>query len=168
MSAIQIAFALGAAKVYAVDTNQTKLDAAEQYGAASVNAAETEPVEEIRRHTNGKGVDVALELVGLPETMTQAVRSLGTFGRAAIAGLSKQDFRVSSYRDLLCREAEIIGVSDHLAEELPALLELACKGSLDLEAVVTRTVPLEATHVNETLDHLEKFGGDIRSVICPR
>jgi hypothetical protein len=38
---------------------------------------------------------------------------------------------------------------------------------LDLSGVVTRTVPLDAGAVNETLDALERFGGEVRTVITP-
>ena len=63
------------------------------------------------------------------------------------------------------REAEIIGVSDHLASELPLLIEWVRQGKLDLSRVVTRTVPLEAEAINEVLDGLEKFGEGVRTVI---
>ena len=66
---------------------------------------------------------------------------------------------------LLNKEAEIIGVSDHLASEIPLLLELARTGKLDLSHGIIRTVPLEAGAVNGVLDRLEKFGDDARVVI---
>jgi Zn-dependent alcohol dehydrogenase len=47
------------------------------------------------------------------------------------------------------------------------LLEFTRRGSLDLSQVVTRTVPLDAEAVNEAMDALERFSGDIRTVITP-
>ena len=38
------------------------------------------------------------------------------------------------------KQSEIIGVSDHLASELPLLIEWVRQGKLDLSRVVTRTV----------------------------
>jgi propanol-preferring alcohol dehydrogenase len=67
----------------------------------------------------------------------------------------------------LNKEAEIIGVSDHLAQELPGLIEWARGGALDLSRVVTRTLPLDAQAVNAALDDLEKFGEQGRLVITP-
>ena len=67
----------------------------------------------------------------------------------------------------LRREAEIIGVSDHLAQELPRLIEWVRQGKLDLSSVVTKTVPLEASAINMVLDQLESFGDDVRVVITP-
>ena len=167
MSAIQLGKALGALEVYAVDLNQEKLKLAEKYGAIAIPASQGDPVEQIRARTDGRGVDVALELIGLAETMQQAVRSLAVFGRAVIVGIGDQPLVVNTYRELLGPETEIIGSNDHLLQELPLLIEYARRGILDLRDVVSRTVPLEANAINDTLDRLERFEGDVRTVITP-
>jgi len=164
-SAVQLARALGAAAVYAVDLNPAKLALAESFGAIPVNARSADPVAEILRLTGGRGVNVALELIGLPLTMQQAVRVLGKLGRAALAGLTQQPFGVNAYTELINQEAEIIGVSDHLAREIPELLRLTVEGRLDLRPIVTRAVPLEAAAINAVLDELESFGGATRTVV---
>lgn len=167
ISAVQLARAFGSATVFAIDIQPNKLELAKALGAVPVNASEDDPVKEVRRLTAGRGVDVALELIGLPLTMRQAVRSLAIKGRAALAGITEKAFEIAPYDDLLNKEAEIIGVSDHLAQELPMLLEWAAQGKLDLSRVVTRTVPLEAEAINDTLDRLERFGQDVRVVVVP-
>jgi 2-desacetyl-2-hydroxyethyl bacteriochlorophyllide A dehydrogenase len=167
MSAVQLARAFGALAVYAVDISDAKLAQAETHGAVAVNAAKADPVAEIRRLTGGGGVDVALEVIGLPATMEQAVRSLGVLGRAVMVGIASEPMRIDSYTDLLCKEAEVIGSSDHLLSELPLIIEFARQGSLNLSQVVTHTVPLEAAAINETMDALERFGGEVRTVITP-
>ena len=167
MSAIQLARAFGALEVYAVDINTGRLTLAERYGAIPVNAAQADPVAEIRRLTGGRGVDVALELIGLPQTMRQALLSLGVMGRAVLVGLTDKSFEVYPYVELLGKEAEIIGSSDHLLSELPTLIEFARRGALDLSDVITHTVGLDASAINETMDELEQFGGGVRTVITP-
>ena len=167
LSAIQLARALGAREIFAVDIKPGKLQLAEHFGAVAINAAERDPVQEIRRLTAGRGVDVALELIGLPLTMQQVIRSLAIKGRAALAGITDKSFEIAPYHELLNKEAEIIGVSDHLALELPLLIELVRRGKLDLSRIITRTVPLEAEVINETLNRLEEFGDDARVVINP-
>lgn len=167
MSAVQLAFAFGALDVYAVDINPAKLAQAAGYGATPVNARAGDPVAEIGRLTRGRGVDVAIELIGLRETMRQAVQSLGVLGRAVVAGIADQPLEIDTYRELLGKEAEIIGTNDHLLHELPLLLELARRGKLDLAQVVARTVPLEAGPINAVLDDLERFAADTRTVIVP-
>ena len=165
ISALQIARHLGAAAVYAVDINPRKLELAERLGAIPVNATTCDPVEQLREMTSGRGVDVALELVGLPLTMRQAVQSLAILGRAALVGLTRETFEVAPYSELLNKEAEIIGVSDHLASEIPLLLELVRTQKLDLSHGVIRTISLEAGAVNKALDRLGEFSDDIRTVI---
>jgi propanol-preferring alcohol dehydrogenase len=167
MSAIQLARAFGALDVFAVDINAEKLQLAAHYGAIPINARQADPVAEIRRLTAGRGVDVAIELIGLPQTMQQTVRCLGVMGRAVIAGISDQPIEIDTYRELLGNEAEIIGSNDHLLQELPLLVEMARRKVLDTSRVVTRVVPLDAGAINQTLDALEQFGGDVRTVIVP-
>lgn len=166
-SAVQLAQALGARRVYAVDINSKKLALAQSLGAIPVNAAEADPVRSLKALTDGKGVDVAVELIGLSLTMRQAVQSLAPLGRAAIAGLSDQTFEIASYRELLGPEAEVIGVADHLAQEMPLLIEFARQGKLRLAEVITRTVPLDAEAINGTLDELDRFGDQVRTVVIP-
>jgi D-arabinose 1-dehydrogenase-like Zn-dependent alcohol dehydrogenase len=99
--------------------------------------------------------------------MRLAVQSLAILGRAAIVGLTKETFEVASYSELLNKEAEIIGVSDHLVSEIPSLLELARRKQLDWSGNIIRTVPLESGAVNRALDALDQFNGDVRVVITP-
>mgnify|MGYP005846796135 FL=1 len=166
MSAVQLARALGALEVYAVDINPTKLQLAATYGAVPVDASAVDPVAAITRLTGG-GVDVALELIGLPLTMRQAIQSVGACGRAVLVGITTRPLELDSYHELLGKEAEVIGSNDHLLPELELLLELARRGRLDLSRVVTGTVPLEAGAINQALDGLERFAGDVRTVIVP-
>lgn len=167
MSAVQLALAFGALDVYAVDIDAGRLAAAARFGVTPVDAKANDPVAEILRLTGGRGVDVALELVGLPLTMRQALRSLAVLGRAVIVGITNLPLEINSYTEVLGRETEIIGSSDHLVSELPVLFELALRGRLDLSRVVTETVPLQARQINAVLDRLDESGAGIRTVIVP-
>jgi len=84
-----------------------------------------------------------------------------------VAGLGDKPFQVRPYHDLLGREAEIIGVSDHLASEIPQLIDWTRRGGLDLSRTVTRNVPLTAEAINGVLDDLGTFGDEVRVVITP-
>ncbi len=140
---------------------------AEQYGAIPINARQSDPADQIRRQTGGRGVDVAIELVGIAETMKQALRSLAIQGRVVIVGIGDQPLAVNTYSELIGPEAEIIGSNDHLLQELPQLIELTRRGLLDLSNIVSRTIPLDAGEINRTLDSLEQGGSDVRTVIVP-
>jgi propanol-preferring alcohol dehydrogenase len=167
VSAIQLAKALGAVEVYAVDIQPDKLELASEYNAIPIDAGRCDAVEEIRRHTKGRGVDVALEMIGLPKTMKQTVESVGPLGRAVIVGISKVPLEVNPYATLIGYEAEVIGSNDHLVEELHTLMDLARRNVLDTSRVVSHVIPLDADKINQRLDDLEKFTGDVRAVIVP-
>ena len=138
---------------------------AEELGAVPINATEKDPVEEIKKLTNGKGVNVSLELIGLSKTTQQAVQSLGVMGRCALVGLTDKPFEVEPYSQMLGKEAEIIGVSDHLMNEIPELIDLIKSAKLDLSRVISRTIQLEADVINEVLDGFDGFTEDVRVVI---
>jgi propanol-preferring alcohol dehydrogenase len=165
LSAIQLAKALGAVEVYAVDIKQDKLELASEYGAIPVDAGRLDAVEEIRTLTRGKGVDVALEMIGLPLTMQQTIETLGPLGRAVIVGIGQTPLQVHPYRTLIGYEAEIMGSNDHLLQELPLLMDMARRKVLDTSRVVSQSIPLDADKINQRLDELEQYTDDVRAVI---
>jgi 2-desacetyl-2-hydroxyethyl bacteriochlorophyllide A dehydrogenase len=166
-SAVQLAKIFGALEVYAVDINAEKLELAKQYGAIPINAKDVNAVDEIKRLTNGKGVDVAIEMIGLPQTMKQAVQVAGVMARVVIVGLSGKPLEIHTYTELIGNEMELIGSNDHHLQELPLLVEMVRKKILDTAHIVTKTIPLDADQINAALDALENFGSDVRTVIVP-
>jgi propanol-preferring alcohol dehydrogenase len=166
-SAVQLAKAFGALQVFAVDINDEKLKLAEQYGAIPVNAKQSDALEAIRAKTNARGVDVAIEMIGLQQTMKQALGVAGVMGRVVIVGLSNKPLEIDTYHELLGNEVELIGSNDHHLQELPLLVEMARRKILDTSNIVTKTVPLDAQEINQALDELEKFSSDVRTVVVP-
>ena len=136
-------------------------------GAIAIDATASDPVEQIKKATGGKGVDVSLELIGSASTMRQAVQCLGVLGRTAFVGLTAESISIFPYPELINKEAEIIGVSDHLATELPTLLEFARSGKLRFPAETLRVVDLDAAQINAALDALQDSIDHIRTVIVP-
>ncbi|MBI5842508.1 MAG: zinc-binding dehydrogenase [Chloroflexi bacterium] len=167
LSAIQLAKALGAVEIFAVDIKEDKLKMAVYYGAAPINGDRLDAAEEIRKLTDGKGVDVAIEMIGLPRTMRQTVESLGVMGRAVIVGINQTPLSVNPYQTLIGNETEIIGSNDHLLHELPLLMDMARRNILDTSHVVSQVIPLDAGLINKRLDDLENFTSDIRAVVVP-
>jgi propanol-preferring alcohol dehydrogenase len=167
LSAIQLARAMGAVEVYAVDIKQDKLELASEYNAIPIDASRADAVGEIRTLTKGKGVNVALEMIGLRKTMEQAIDCLGNLGRAVMVGLNPQPISINTYAQVLGKEAEVIGSNDHLLSELPLLVEWARRGILDTSRVVSQVISLDAAKINQRLDDLENFTNDVRAVIVP-
>jgi 2-desacetyl-2-hydroxyethyl bacteriochlorophyllide A dehydrogenase len=166
-SALQLARAFGCGEVYVVDINPAKLASIATFGGIPIDATAGDPVEQIREATDGKGVDVSIELIGSAVTMGQAVRCLAVFGRAALVGLTAESLSVLPYTELINKEAEIIGVSDHLGTELPLLMQFARNGKLCFPEGTLRSVGLDAGQINAVLDDLAKSSDHIRTVIVP-
>jgi propanol-preferring alcohol dehydrogenase len=100
--------------------------------------------------------------------MRQAVLCLGGLGRAALVGLTAESMSIFPYPELINREAEIIGVSDHLATDLSTLIELARSGKLRFPPEALRVVELDAGQINAALDELQHSIDHVRTVIVPK
>ncbi len=166
-SGLQLARAFDCGNVYVVEINPAKLASAAGMGAVAIDARSADPAEQIKEATAGRGVDVALEMIGSAKTMRQAVLSLGPLGRAALIGLTAESLSLHPYTELINKEAEIIGISDHLAEELPALIEFARSGKLQFPPETLRFVDLDAVPINAALDALQNSIDHVRTVIVP-
>ena len=166
-SALQLARAFGAREVYVVEMNLVKLPTIEKFGGVAIETNAGDPIDQIREATDGKGVDVSLELIGSATTMRQAVQCLGALGRAALVGLTAESMSIFPYTELINKEVEVIGVSDHLAAELPALMEFVRSSKLRFPPKALRVVDLEAEGINAALDALKNSIDHTRTVIVP-
>jgi propanol-preferring alcohol dehydrogenase len=166
-SALQLARAFCCDEVYVVDINPAKLASIATFGGIPIDATAEDPVEQILEATDGKGVDVSIELVGSAVTMGQAVGCLGVFGRAALVGITTESLSILPYTQIINKEGEIIGVSDHLATELPLLMQFARNGKLCFPEGVLRSVGLDAAQINAALDAVVRSSDHIRTVIVP-
>ena len=167
VSAVQLARALGAAEVFAVDIRAEKLALAGRLGAVAIDASRGETVAPLMEATRGAGIDVALDFVGTPAVMRQAVRCLAPRGRAVLVALSDQKLELDPYREILGREAELIGSNDHTLAELSELIALVERGALELSPAITATLPLDAGAINGVLDALEQGRAGVRTVVVP-
>ena len=121
-SALQLARAFDCGDIYVVELNPAKLALAASMGAVAIDARSADPVEQIKDATAGRGVDVALELIGSAKTMLQAVLCLGPLGRAAFVGLTAESMSI--------HPPEILQVVDLDAVQINAALD-ALEGSID-------------------------------------
>ena len=76
--------------VIVADVDEGKLQLATRFGAQhTVNSTRVDLLEEVARLTNGEGVAVAIEAVGLPQTFRQAVKAVCYAGRVVYVGYAK-------------------------------------------------------------------------------
>jgi threonine dehydrogenase-like Zn-dependent dehydrogenase len=158
---------LGCSDAYVIEINPVKLATIPNFGGIAIDANAGDPIERIKKATGGKGVDVSLELIGSQTTMRQAVQCLGALGRAALVGLSAESMSILPYMELINKEAEIIGVPDHLATEIRTLIEFARSGKLRFPPETLRVVDLDAEEINAALDALQDSIDHVRTVIVP-
>ena len=164
-SALQLARAFDCHQIFVVEINPAKLASIETLGAVAIDANKGNPIEQIMDATKGKGADVSLELIGSAKTMQQAVQCLGALGRAALVGLTAESMSIFPYTELINKEVEIIGVSDHLAAELPTLIEFTRSGKLRFPPDALRFVDLDAQQINASLNAFQNSIDHIRTVI---
>jgi threonine dehydrogenase-like Zn-dependent dehydrogenase len=78
----------GAALIIGIDKNRGRLEIARRFGASvTLVPTDADPVDEIRRLTDGRGVDVAIEALGQQETFEQALRAVRPGGTVSSLGV---------------------------------------------------------------------------------
>jgi len=162
LNIIQIAHAFGASQILAIDIADDKLEIARRVGASdAINAKTTNATERVRELTDGRGVDVAFEVLGRPETFTQALEIIGDGGRMVAVGIApgKTTAPVEITR-LVRRGLRIIGsYGARTRADMPEIIRLAARGTFRPETIVTRRYPLtEADAAYQALDRGEILG----------
>jgi alcohol dehydrogenase len=88
LSAVMTAGLYGPAKVIAVDLDSARLKRAAEFGATdTVNSGDADWKEQVLALTDGAGVDVAIEAVGVPQTFTMATEIVRPGGHVANIGV---------------------------------------------------------------------------------
>lgn len=90
LMAVQLAKLAGAAKVFAIDVVESRRKIALDLGAdAAYDPRLLDVALELRKATNGIGLDVAIEYSGAPSALNDAVRSVGYGGTVAEGAVCK-------------------------------------------------------------------------------
>lgn len=142
---VQIARAFGASQVIAIDVDDDKLAPMPGYGAtAVVNSVTHDAREEVLKLTNGKGVDVAFEALGVPATWTTALDVLADGGRMVPIGLGAgvQTAGVEINRTVRRSQSILGSYGARTRQDLPAVVDLAARGVINYKDVVSRRLPL--------------------------
>jgi threonine dehydrogenase-like Zn-dependent dehydrogenase len=137
---------MGATTIIAVDTVPERLAIARSMGADHVvDFGATNPVEEILRLTDGRGVDVAIEALGRQSTFEAALKVLRPGGTLSSLGVYSEDLRIPL-------GAFCAGLGDHTIvttlcpggkERMRRLMEVVATGRVDTGPLVTHRFALD-------------------------
>jgi S-(hydroxymethyl)glutathione dehydrogenase / alcohol dehydrogenase len=165
LATINAAKIAGAGRIIAADPMPEKRALAMKLGATDViDPMDADAAKQIQELTKG-GVDHAIEAVGRPASGELAVKSLKRGGTATILGMMPLQHSVGlSAMDLLSGkklQGAIMG-GNRFPVDIPRLVDFYMRGMLDLDSIVSETIPLE--RINEGFDQMKR-GDAARSVI---
>lgn len=163
--AVQLAKIFGAGKIIATASTEEKLVHAKKMGATHVvNYSEDGWVEKVKEITEGKGVDVALEMVG-GEVFNQTVKCLAPFGRLVIFGAASGQQAVFNPGQLMRKNQSVIGFFLPQIMRKPELFQQSFKELLgymasgQLTLTIGGSFPLkEAAHAHQMLQGRKTIG----------
>ena len=127
--------------VIAVDVSEARLELARTLGADAVVDARGAPFhEEVRKLTDGQGVDVVLEFVANQQTLPSSFQSLRRAGRLVFVGYAPEVALSLMPRELVRSELEIVGSRANTKQELQETMDLVARGRI--KPIVDRVIPL--------------------------
>jgi alcohol dehydrogenase len=149
-AAVLLAVALGAARVVAAGRNASKLEALQRTGGPRVAtvalSGDIKADAESLRAASAGGAHAALDIVGNaqdPNATLAALRALRRGGRLVLMGSMGVALPIP-YLEVMLNNLEIIGQFMYPRDVFRRLGELARSGLLDIDAIRTRSFPLDA------------------------
>jgi len=143
LCAAAVAKAAGAGLVVAIDVNPYRLDLAERMGAyVTLNPKEDDVVDELRRRTDGNGVDVVLEMSGNPSAIQTGLQALRMGGRFTSFGIPSESVPID-FSELIFKGIRMLGVSGRrMFETWYQTAALLKTERLNLAPLVTHRMPM--------------------------
>ena len=137
---------MGASFIIGVDSNESRLRMAKRMGAdAVIDFSQQDPVAEVKRLTEGRGCDVAIEALGKQETFENCLRSVRPGGTVSSLGVYAHDI-------ITLIEPYYYGIGDIKIvstlcpggkERMNRLMSLVKSGRLDLRHLCTHRFTLD-------------------------
>jgi threonine dehydrogenase-like Zn-dependent dehydrogenase len=131
---------MGASLVIGVDMLPNRLDMAKKMGAdVVINSKEQDPIAEVKRLTEGRGADVAIEALGKQETFDKCLRSVRPGGTISSLGVYPGNIEVAV-------EPYVYGIGDIIVvstlcpggkERMRRLMEMVRTKKLNLKQLLT-------------------------------
>jgi threonine 3-dehydrogenase len=141
--AVGICRAAGAARIIASDVNDRRLELAKTMGANDV--VHPDQVEDaVKRATSGSGVDVVLEMSGIPAAIHQAFAMVRLGGRVQMLGIPAKPMEVNFANEIIFKGITIYGViGRRMYETWHQMTRFLLSGEFDPTPVITHRFPLE-------------------------
>ncbi|MDQ0504048.1 NAD(P)-dependent alcohol dehydrogenase [Xanthobacter agilis] len=137
---------MGATRIIAVDRVPARLEVARAMGADEVvDFSKVDPVEEILRLTDGRGVDVSIEALGRQETFEAALRVLRPGGTLSSLGVYSTDLKIplDAYYAGLGDTSIVNSLCPGGKERMRRLMDVVASGRVDARALVTHRFKLD-------------------------
>lgn len=158
----------GAAPVIVIGDSDTKLEMAKKFGAdITININEvSDPVAEVKRLTNGIGVDYVLEAVGTPKTYEQAFEMVRRGGKVEAFGVvpKGKTAAVEPYEFVL-GEKKVSGSCAGIGNDWGDVINLLAYNRIDPKPLFDMVVPLE--ELETALHEVKKDKNIIRVFVSP-
>ncbi|MGW8186103.1 MAG: 2,3-butanediol dehydrogenase [Desulfobacterales bacterium] len=138
---IQAARAAGASKVFSIEVAKDRKEFAKGLGAIVLDPNETDVAAEVKKQTNGEGVNVAIECIGKAETVNTCIQCARRGGKVVIVGIFEKPGEIN-YNDLVFEEKELVGSLAYCGEFDTAIALLA-DGRITAETLITGRIRLE-------------------------
>lgn len=141
---------MGAGTIIAIDKSDYRLKMAKAFGADHTinvcNTVQEERIQLVRDWTRGRGVDVAIECVGFPEAIPEALHMLRRGGMYLMEGVfvDMGDIPLNPHL-IVSKGLRIIGLSNHPFTGYRPSMELMLRyqDQMPLNTFVTHRFPLE-------------------------
>jgi len=168
MMFVRLAKAMYGARVIALGRRQVQLDRASRMGADELvlNSGKTDVVAEVKRMTGGRGADVVIEAVGLPELWqlaTHLIRRGGVvnfFGGCATGTEVRLDTQLLHYSEITCKAS-----FHHTPALINKALDSIGRGYITAKDFVNGVEPL--SNLLEVMQHLMSHNGHLKTAIIP-
>ncbi|HEY0797042.1 MAG TPA: zinc-binding alcohol dehydrogenase family protein [Acidisarcina sp.] len=131
------------ARVIAIDVDDSKLAVGKQAGAVqTVNSATMDLHETLQDFTEGRGPDVVIEAIGLPQTFRAAVDEVAFTGRVVYIGYAKEPVNYET-RLFVQKELDIMGARNAQPADFADVIRMLEEKRFPIEAAITVVAPLE-------------------------
>lgn len=138
---VQVLRARGCGKIIAMDLDEKKLQLATELGAdTGLNPAKDNIRQEVRELTEGRGADVAFEVVGLSESLKTAINSVRRGATVCLVG-NLSPLAEIPLQAVVTQQIRLQG-SCAICGEYPAVLDMIARGEVNVEAILSAEAPL--------------------------